>query len=108
MAVTSARIVVRAQHGDVVAGRLRPTELQRVDLRAGMMPRQEIVDGVKNPEGGSHRNLIIGNARSTVTATRPGPWHSVCPPTAARRSPPTNCRFLRASPPGRRANSATT
>ena len=63
MAVPPARIVVGAQNGDVVPRSLLAAQRERVDLGAGMVPRKKVVNGVKDSEGGSHRDLFIGRGR---------------------------------------------
>ena len=49
-AVPRRRIVFRGNDEHVVAARQLPAQLVRVDLRAGPMPRQKIVDGVQEAE----------------------------------------------------------
>src|SRR5207249_5238058 len=71
VAVPPGRVVIGAEDRDVMPRRLRTTELQRVDLRAGLVPGKEIVNRVKNPETGGHRDLIYRpSARLRYTAGR--------------------------------------
>ena len=49
-AVPRRRIVLRGDDEDVVAARQLPAQLVRVDLRAGLMSRQKIMDGMQEAE----------------------------------------------------------
>ena len=57
LAVGARRVVIGAQNRDVVAARELAAERQRVNLGPRAVPRQEIVDRVKQPEGHRMRTL---------------------------------------------------
>ena len=50
LAVRTRRVVLSGQHGDVMAARLGAGQLARVDLRPRLMPRQKIVNRVKDAQ----------------------------------------------------------
>src|SRR5262249_38096577 len=68
--VMLARIVVGAQHADVVPVGELPAQVQRVDFRAGSMPRQEVVNRVEDSHftGGAARSSRNSEARIAVSS----------------------------------------
>ena len=62
LAVRLHRIVVGAKNGDIMCRRQLPTQLEGVYFRARLVPRQEIVNGVKDPQRGDYRITVAPGA----------------------------------------------